>query len=388
MRLLLYTGKGGVGKTTTAAATAARCADLGLRALVLSADPAHSLGDVLDRELGPEPRRVADGLMAVELDAGSELERHWGRVRDYLVTLFRYQGIEDTVSEELALLPGAEELTTLLAVERLARSRRYDVVVVDCAPTDSTLRLVSLPDATRGALRLLLRMQRAIAGIATPLAGALVPVPLPDSDVFRDAEELLFKRLRSLRRMLSAGGTSVRIVATPERMVIEEARRAYTELCLFDLAVDAVVMNRVLPASAADEPFFRDQVERQAERRRELVEHFAPLPVLDGLLGEDELVGLEALSAHGAALFGDRAPHAELGSGARLRFEGATARLPLPGAHADDLEVAKVDGELVVRAGDRRRAIVLPRTLARRALASAALVDGELRVEFAAAEAG
>jgi arsenite-transporting ATPase len=180
----------------------------------------------------------------------------------------------------------------------------------------------------------------------------------------------------------------VRIVVTSERMVIEEARRAYTQLCLFDLAVDAVVMNRLLPPDAAAEPFFRDWARVERERRAEVEAHFAPLPVLEAALGDDEIIGRAALSAHAAALFGDLEPHAVLGTGERIRFERSAALVPLPGATADDLEVAKVEGELVVRSGDRRRAIVLPRGLARQSLVGAALADGELRVEFAAPDAG
>lgn len=388
MRLLLYTGKGGVGKTTTAAATAVRCSELGQRTLVLSADAAHSLGDVFGTRLGPVPSELGANLQAAELDARLELERHWGTIREYLVSLFRYQGIEETVSEELALLPGAEEITTLLAVERFARSRRYDVVILDCAPTDSTLRLVSLPDAAHGAMRLLLRMQRAIASIAAPLAGALVPVPLPSAEVFRDAEQLIFKRLRALRRRLASADTTVRMVVTSERMVIDEARRAYTDLCLFDLAVDAVVMNRMLPPDAGAEPFFEDWLRVQVARRKEIDQQFGPLPVLEAELANDEIVGLQALSDHAAALFGDREPHAVLASTARMRFEPSAAFLPLPGASAKDLDVTKVEGELVIRTAGRRRGIVLPRALARRALASASLEGGELRVEFTAAEEG
>jgi len=388
MRLVLYTGKGGVGKTTTAAATAVHAAELGQRTLVLSGDAAHSLGDVVGTRLGPDPLELAVRLDAVEIDARHELDQHWGSIREFLVALFRYQGIEETVAEELALLPGTEELTTLLAIERFARSRRYDLVVVDCAPTDSTLRLLSLPDVAHAAVRLLLRLQRAIAGIVTPLAAGVVPVPLPSAEVFRDVEQLVFKRLRALRRLLASERASVRMVVTSERMVIDEARRSYTDLCLFDLAVDAVVMNRMLPAQAADEPFFRDWLRIQAERRDEIEDHFAPLPLLEAALAEDEIVGLPALSRHGASLFGDREPHALLATSARVRFERGAALLPLPGASADQLEVSKVDDELVVRVGASRRGIKLPRGLARRTLASASLESGELRVEFVAPDAG
>ena len=389
MRLLLYTGKGGVGKTTTAAATAVRAAEVGQRTLVLSADAAHSLGDVTGGPLGPEPSQLAPSLWAVEVDTRVELARHWGSIQQYLVSLFRYQGIEEVVSEELALLPGAEEVTTLLAVERHARSRKFDVIVVDCAPTDSTLRLVTLPEVAHSAVRMLLRLQRAVSTVVSPLAGGVVPVPLPSAEVFRDAEQLIYKRLRMLRKRLVSDSTSVRIVVTPERMVIDEARRAYTDLCLFDLACDAVVMNRMFPAEAGNEPFFAEWMHVQADRRAEVEAHFAPLPVLDGVLADDEVVGLDALSAHGARLFGDRLPHECLARPERLRFEsrsaGSPARavLPLPGARADDLDVAKIEDELVISTAGTRRAIKLPRALSRQTLSDASLRDGMLRVEFA-----
>ncbi len=201
MRLLLYTGKGGVGKTTTSAATAVVAAERGHRTLILSADAAHSLGDVLGERLGPEPLELAARLHAVEVDARNELSKHWGRIHDYLVSLFRYQGIEEVVAEELALLPGAEELAALLAVEEAARSSRYDLVIVDCAPTDTTLRLLTLPDVAHGALRLLLRVHRAVSTLVTPLAQAFMPVPLPDAKVFGDLERLLYGRLRQLRKL-------------------------------------------------------------------------------------------------------------------------------------------------------------------------------------------
>jgi len=384
VRLVLYTGKGGVGKTTTAAATAACAAARGRRTLVASADAAHSLGDVLECRLGPEPIAVAPRLEALEVDARAEMARHWGRIRDWLVALLRYQGIEEVVAEELALLPGAEELTTLLAVDAHARSGRYDLVVVDCAPTDSALRLLTLPDVARRSLRALLRLQQAVAAVATPLARMLVAAPLPGPGVFADADRLLYRRLRGLRRLLAGPGTSTRLVVTPERMVIDEARRAFTDLALFQLPVDAVVMNRLLPHAAIREDFFRDWGRLQEERRREVEELFAPLPVLPAPLQEDEVTGLAKLREHGELLFEAHEPDAILCRMAGLRFarEGDAWRvdLPLPGAERADLDVSKRDDELLVRAGERRQAIRLPRRLAAAELGRAKLAGGVLAV--------
>jgi arsenite-transporting ATPase len=388
VRLVFYTGKGGVGKTTTAAATAAHAAARGHRTLVLSADPAHSLGDVFDVSLGGEPVSVAPGLDALEIDARTVLDRHWGSIRDYLVSLFRHQGIEGVIADELALLPGAEEVAALLAVEEAKRSGRYDLCVVDCAPTGSTLRLVTLPEVASRAVRLLLRFQRAVATVVSPVARVVVPLPLPGPDVFRDVERLLYKRLASLRGLLLSDATSVRIVVTPERMVIDEALRAHTDLALFELGCDAVVMNRLFPPEAAAESFFEGWGRWQEERLAEVTESFAPLPILRSPLARDEVVGAAALAAHGASLFRDADPAALLCTAPRLAFERGAGEyrvaLPLPHASADALDVAKLDDALLVRTGNRRRAIALPRKLAPLALVGAKLEAGRLVVRLAA----
>jgi arsenite-transporting ATPase len=386
MRLVLYSGKGGVGKTTTAAATALRAAELGRRTLVISADAAHSLGDVFERTLGPEPCELAPKLDAVEIDARVEMARYWGSIREYLVELFRYQGIEEVLAEELALLPGAEEIASLLAVEAFVRSHDYDFVVVDCAPTGSTLRLVTLPDMLGSALRMLPSLLRMVSAVVTPVARHMIEMPLPRSEVFRDVQQLLNQWARELRRRLSSRGTSVRLVVTPERLVIDEAHSALTELSLFELTCDAVVMNRLLPEAAADEEFFRDWCRLQRERRREVAQRFAPLEVIDAPLQEDEVIGLEALSAHARQLFAEVEPDAVLSKAPRLRFDrspqGYRVRIPLPGASADDLDVVAVDGELMVRAAARRRSIKLQPRFASLSLETARLERGELIVCF------
>lgn len=390
--MVLYTGKGGVGKTTTAAATAVLAARRGRRTLVVSADAAHSLGDVLEARLGAAPLEVAPRLAALEVDARAETDHHWGAIREWLVSLFRYQGIEEVVAEELALLPGAEELTTLLAVERHAREGRFDLVVVDCAPTDAALRLLTLPEVARGAFRVLLRVQQALAAVVTPLARSVLSVPLPESQVFRDAEALLYEKLQALRALVTSNDTSVRLVVTPERMVIDEALRAHTDLALFELPCDAVVMNRLLPEAATAEAFFRDWGRLQEERSAEVAEDFAPLPLLRAPLQDDEVTGLPRLARHGEALFADHAPEAVLCRSARVRFakegDGYRADVPLPHADPADLDVAKLADELLIATGERRRALPLPRRIAALELTGARLDAGRLVVRFARAGAG
>ncbi len=386
MRLVLYTGKGGVGKTTTAAATAAYAASLGRRTLVASADAAHSLGDVLERRLGPEPIEVAPNLDAIEIDPRAEMERHWGRIRDFLVEVFVHQGIDDVVAEELAMLPGSEEITTLLAIEAFAESERYDFVIVDCAPTDSALRLATLPDLAHRALKLLLPTMQAITTVGTPIARRLLSVPLPGAGVFKDAETLIYDKLQLLHSRITDSQTSVRLVVTPERVVIEEARRAHTELALFEVPCDAVIMNRLLPPEAAREEFFGEMSRLQEQRFLEVEQTFAPLPVFRGPLFDDEVTGVDRLLELGRLLFANQAPDAVLSESAPIRFQkderGYRVEIPLPGAHADGVDVAVIDEELVITIGGRRRLLALPRQMARLEVESAQLEDSRLVVSF------
>jgi arsenite-transporting ATPase len=354
---------------------------------VASADAAHSLGDVFEIRVGPEPREIAPRLDAIEIDARVEMARHWGRIRDFLVATFEHQGIDGVVADEMALLPGAEELATLLAVERFVQEGRYDLVILDCAPTDSTLRLATLPDVAHGALRVLLPLLRTLAGVVTPIARAVTSLPLPGSEVFRDADELLHQNLRALQRRITDEETSVRIVVTPERMVIDEARRAHTELALFEVPCDAVVMNRLLPADAAREDFFRDWGRLQEQRCREVESWFAPLPVLRAPLQADEVTGIARLGELGETLFDGVEPDAVLSRAPRVRF-GRDAgdyvvRVPLPGAEREGLDVAVIEDDLVVTTGLRRRAIALPRRMAGLELARARLEAGWLVVRLA-----
>ena len=342
---------------------------------------------MLEERLGPEPKRIASDFDALEVDARQVVEVHWGRVRSWLVELLRHQGIEEIVADELALLPGAEELSTLVCVEEWAASGDYDLIVVDCAPTGSTLRLVTLPEVAHSSLRWLLRLQRAAAHVVEPLARGLVGTPLPSAEVFAEADRLFYKTLHRLRARLLSNSTSVRLVVTPETMVIDEARRALTDLCLFQLPSDAVVINRLYPEEACREAFFSEWGRTQAERKREIEEAFSPLACLTAPLQVDEVRGFEALAEHGEIVFGDLDPSARLGEAPRLRFEqdagSARVRLPLPGLDSAQLEVARVEDELVIGVAGRRRRIALPAGLAKLEVDRVAYRDEELVVELA-----
>jgi arsenite-transporting ATPase len=300
--------------------------------------------------------------------------------------MFLHQGIEGVVAEELAMLPGTEEITTLLAIEREIESGDYDFVVVDCAPTDSALRLATLPEVAHRALRLLLPTMQAFTKVATPLAQHFVSAPLPGSQVFQDAETLIFDKLKALNKRITGDETSVRMVVTSERMVIDEARRAYCELALFEVRCDAVVMNRMLPREAAEEEFFRSWSRLQAERRREVEESFAPLPILEAPLFQDEVTGYDRLAHLGRLLFAEVEPDGLLYAAERIRFardeEGYFAEIPLPGASTDELDVVVIEDELSIRVGPLRRLLKLPRPMARRSVRRATLDRDRLTVRF------
>lgn len=386
MRLVLYTGKGGVGKTTTAAATALRAAAQGKRTLLLSADSSHSLSDILGRRVGPVAVPIAPNLTAIEVDARAEIGRHWGKIHEFLVSLFRHQGIDGVLAEELALLPGAEEITTLLAVDEFARSGDYDFAVVDCAPTDTTLRLLTLPDVAHRSVHLLLKIQRSLAKVMTPLVKNVVSVPLPDASVFAELEALLYAKLRGLRDRIIDEQTSIRLVVTTEKMVIEEARRAFTDLCLFGLRCDAVVINRLLPSSATREPFFREWGDIQFDRMIAIAEAFAPLHILGGQLRQEEVVGVAALASHGESLFRDCSPDEVLANVEPISFHldagQYSVMIPLPGASLDALDITKIEGDLLVKSASVRRALKLPRRMAALEVSEAHFREGVLSVFF------
>jgi arsenite/tail-anchored protein-transporting ATPase len=388
-RVLLFTGKGGVGKTTTAAATALRCAECGLRTLALSTDPAHSLGDALDVELGPLVAPVANGLWGQQLDAQDRMEDSWDEIQRYLREVFRWAGVDALEAEELSVVPGLDEVFALSDIKHHASSDGWDVVVVDCAPTAETIRLLSLPDVLARYMERLFPIGRRVNRVVSPLVSAVTALPLADDGVF-SATERLYERLAGVREILTDGRrTSVRLVVTPERVVVAEARRTHTYLSLFGYHVDAVVANRVLPDEVND-PWFAGWKDAHAAQLAAIDESFAPVPVLRSPLAPAEPVGAGALRSFADALYGDEDPTARFGRSEpmQVRPDGSTLVLEigLPFAGSEDVELGRRGDELLVRVGPYRRAVHLPDSLRRRAVAGARVDDGHLAVAFGAPE--
>lgn len=385
MRILLFTGKGGVGKTTVAAATAAAGAARGERTLVFSTDPAHSLADSLDVPVGARPTSVAPRLSAQQLDARERTEEAWDDIREYLLEVFDWAGVDGIEADELAVLPGLDELFALVDIKTHAGSGEWDTIVVDCAPTAETIRLLSLPDVLAWYMDRVFPMTRRVNKVVGPVLGRMTRLPVAGDRVFGAAERF-YARLDGVKALLTDPAVaSARLVVNPEKMVIAEARRTYTYLALFGYAVDAVIVNRVLPDEVSD-PWFDRWKAVQAEHLVTIDEGFAPLPVLRAHLADAEVVGLDALRTLAAELYGSRVP-AECQHGGRpLRFERVDGRrailLDLPFAEKGDVDVGRRGNELIVTLGPYRRVLTLPDSLVERPVREAKLREGTLVVVF------
>ena len=392
MRVILMTGKGGVGKTSVAAATGLRCAELGHKTLVLSTDPAHSLADSFDLEMGHEPRKVKENLWGAELDALMELEGNWGAVKRYITEVLQARGLDGVQAEELAILPGMDEIFGLVRMKRHYDEGEYDVLIIDSAPTGTALRLLSLPEVGGWYMRRFYKpfqgMSAALRPLVEPIFRPIAGFSLPDNEVM-DAPYEFYEQIEALEKVLTDNTqTSVRLITNPEKMVIKESLRAHAYLSLYNVSTDLVVANRIIPESVTD-PFFKRWKENQEIYRQEIHDNFKPLPVKEVPLYSEEMCGLAALERLKETLYKDEDP-------SQVYYKENTVRivqekthysleLYLPGIPKEQIQLNKTGDELNIRIGNHRRNLVLPQALAALQPAGAKMEEDYLKIKFAEA---
>jgi len=385
-RILVYTGKGGVGKTTVAAATALMSARQGSRTIVLSTDIAHSLADAFGVRLGPEPSEIAPQLWGQEPDVYYNIGRYWRTIQAYMAELFSWRGLDAVMAEEMTVLPGMDELGNLLWIADHVESRKYDVIVVDAAPTGETLRLLSLPEASRWWLDRIAPIGRRVSRIGRPVLERMIGVPFPHDEVFAAAERLL-QRLEQVHRLMAdPERSSIRIVLGLEKLAIAEAQRSFTYFHLFGYPSDLVVCNRVIPPEV--DGYFAGLRRTQQSYLPEVERAFAPVPVRTVPFFDREMLGIDGLAELGRALFGDDDPTSFFYRGRpyQVRMEdGATfLDVALPFTSREEVGVSRSGDELVLQVGSWRRTLVLPRALINVPTKGAKMDGGVLRIEFQA----
>jgi arsenite-transporting ATPase len=394
VRIILYLGKGGVGKTTVAAASALRSAQLGYRTLVVSTDIAHSLADSLDVALDSSPVRVAENLYAQEINVLDEIRQHWGEMQSYVGSMLRRQGMNQALAEELAIIPGMEEVVSLLHINRQAQAGEFDRVIVDAAPTGETIRLLTVPESFQWYVGRVTGMN----DMTLRLAGGLLRHVMPEKDPLTGLNNLVAGVKELQKVLINPQITSYRVVLNPEKMVVKEGARAVTYLSLFGYPVDCVVVNRVLPgvesngkgeawvAAPSMDPYLRHLQEIQARYLGEIERDFHPLPILRSGWFDQEMVGLEALDALAARLFGERDPGEVMFTGQTQKIEEEgrdfVLTLPLPHVELDKVKLKKRGDELFVSIGNFKRELLLPAVLAHREASGAVFANGMLKVRF------
>jgi len=384
------TGKGGVGKTSVAAATGLRCAELGHKTLVLSTDPAHSLADSFDMELGHEPRQVRPNLWGAELDALMELEGNWGAVKRYISQVLQARGLDGVQAEELAILPGMDEIFGLVRMKRHYDEGDFEILIIDSAPTGTALRLLSLPEVGGWYMRKFYKplqgMSVALRPLFEPIFKPLTGFSLPDKEVM-DAPYEFYEKIEALEKVLTDNmQTSVRLVTNPEKMVIKESLRAHAYLSLYNVSTDLVIANRIIPEEVTD-PFFTKWKENQQQYRQEIHDNFTPLPVKEVPLFSQELCGFEALERLKETLYADEDPSQVYYKENTVRVvedkNQYTLELYLPGIPKEQIQLNKTGDELNIRIGNHRRNLVLPQTLAMLQPSGAKMEDDYLKIKFA-----
>ena len=386
MRIILYTGKGGVGKTSISAATALRCANLGYRTIVLSTDAAHSLADSFDLPIGPEPTELAPNLWGQEIDVLYQMDKYWGNVQRYMATVFAWRGLDEIIAEELTVFPGMEELASLLQIVHLHDDCDYDVVIVDCAPTGATLQLLSFPEIARWYLDKIFPIERKMLQLTRPLLRAVVDIPIPDDALFDTVADLILSLDRMHTLLIDPQKSSVRLVLNPEKMVIKETQRAFTYLNLYSYATDLIVSNRIIPPAVQD-GYFSAWKEIQKKYGQMVEEAFAPLPILAVPLFDQEVVGLKMLRRMAESIYGDGDPTQVYYTGQAQRVEknehGYTLTIPLPFVSKEEVQLIRSTfDELVIHIGNHKRNLLLPRVLVSLEVVEAKHQGDELVVRF------
>ncbi|MDQ2713975.1 MAG: ArsA family ATPase [Chloroflexota bacterium] len=384
MRIILYLGKGGVGKTTISAATAVRSASLGKRTLVVSTDLAHSLADCLHTPLASVPHELAPNLWGQEVNVLDEMRHSWGKLQETLSSLLRKRGLDSIMAEEMALIPGMDEIVSLLNIYRNARDGDFEVVVIDAAPTGETVRLLSMPDTFQWYAGRIAALQSSTLNLARPLIKAF----MPSAEVL-DAVHLLSERVEGLREVLGNPDiSSYRPVVNPERMVIKEALRAETYLALFGYPIDGVICNRVIAPGDYQDHFMQELYQNQEKLRRQIHQTFAPLPIWESPYYAHEILGIEQLGELAQAIFGDQDPTQVFYRGPvqEILHQGDSyiLRLPLPHVEMDKVLMTKKGDEMIIEIGNFKRDITLPAVLANQEATVARFVDKALEIHFSA----
>ena len=384
MRIILYLGKGGVGKTTIAAATAVRSAKMGKRTLVVSTDLAHSLADCLNIPLASYPKELSPNLWAQEVNVLDEMRRGWSKVQDAMSKVLRKQGLDEVMAEELALIPGMDEIVSLTNIYRNAREGNFEVVIIDAAPTGETVRLLSMPDTFQW------YVGRITSSAALNLARPLIKAVMPSAEI-PDAVQLLSERVKTLREVLSNPDiSSYRPVVNPERMVIKETLRAETYLALFGYPIDAVICNRVIPPGNYQDTFMQELYQNQEKLRHQIHQTFAPLPIWEAPYYSHEILGISQLGKLAEVIFGEQDPTQVFYRGqiqeVTRQGDVYVLRLPLPHVEMDKVLMTKKGDEMIIEIGNFKRDITLPSVLANQEATVARFVNKALEIHFTAPE--
>ncbi len=390
-RIILFSGKGGVGKTSVAAATGLKAAERGYRTLVMSLDIAHSLSDAFDLPVSlheknrGQPIPVGNNLWVQEIDVQEEMERYWGEIYKYFAAVFRSAGLQDIMAEEMAILPGMEEVVGLLYLNQYIEENTYDLIILDCAPTGEALRFISLPSALDWFMDKLFNFERTVMKMVRPVAKSISPIPLPE-DSYYAAIERLYERLKGIDRvLLDHRVTTARLVTNAEKVVLKETQRAFMYLCLYEIAVDAIIVNKLFPTEVADD-YFKKWVTTQAGYIAQIEEYFAPLPIMKIELFDDQIVGLEGLTRMATALYGESDPTDILYTRKPYEFisvdGGYILKIHLPFADKEHIDLYRDANELIIRIGSFKRHILLPHKLLKARVAGAEYQGNDLLIRL------